>query len=352
MKLLEISVETDSEAAEAVSALFNQYNPKGAVIEEVWLGTCKSSAFRVKTFLSIERSDSVLPKIEEALWHLGQVYPIPSLSTRWLSEADWAEAWKSGYKVQRIGKRIVIKPSWLSYTAAPGEVVIELDPGLAFGTGLHPSTRLSLESLEQHLQPGQQVLDAGTGSGILAIAAAKLGAGNVVALDIDDVALQVACENIARNGVQEIVSLQKASLIPKSSLDWSSILTTLSTSGEIEHSIYLEAGPTTREMNQAPRVFNASGFWNGAFDLLVMNITADVIARSANAIAQCLATAGTFIVSGMIQPQENIVREALTAVNLIVRKRRTKGDWVALIGQRPHNRMRPNRREDKRSGAV
>nr|MBC7244871.1 50S ribosomal protein L11 methyltransferase [Chloroflexota bacterium] len=345
-------METDSEAAEAVSALFNQYNPSGAVIEEVWLGTRKSPTVRVKTFLSTEQSDVILPKIEEALWHLGQIYPIPSPATRWLSQTDWAEAWKSDYKVQRIGKRIVVKPSWLSYTATPGQIVIELDPGLAFGTGLHPSTRLSLEALEQHLQPGQQVLDVGTGSGILAIAAAKLGAGHVVALDIDDMALQVARENLARNSVQEIVSLQKASLILTSSLDGSSVLPACSASEEVESLVCLMAGPTTKEANHIPKIFNASGLWNGVFDVCVMNITADVIARSAHVMAQCLAMGGTFIVSGIIQPQEDAVCKALSAANLVVRKRRMKKDWVALIGQRPHNGSRRGRKEGKQSGTV
>ncbi|MBC7261871.1 MAG: 50S ribosomal protein L11 methyltransferase, partial [Chloroflexi bacterium] len=327
MKLLEVSVETDGEAAEAVSAVFNRYNRNGAVIEEVWQGTSRPPAVRVKTFLSPEHSETVLPKIEEALWHLGQIYPIPSPSVRWLSETDWAEAWKSDYKVQYIGKHIVIKPSWLSHTAAPDQVVIELDPGLAFGTGLHPSTRLSLQALEQYLKPGYQVLDVGTGSGILAIAAAKLGASHVVALDIDDIALRVAQENIARNAVQEIVLLQKASLIPISSV----ALTSTSADGFL-----LEEWSGIKSEGEI-KIFNASGFWDGAFDLLVMNITADVIAKSACAIAQCLTMDGTFIVSGIIQTQEDFVRQALSAAHLSVQRRSTEKDWVALIGQRPRS---------------
>lgn len=342
MKLLEVSVETDGEAAEAVSAVFNQYNRNGTVIEEVCQEASQSPAVRVKTFLLAEHSEAILPKIEEALWHLGQIYVIPPLSVRWLSEADWAEAWKADYKVQYIGKRIVIKPSWLSYTASLDQVVVELDPDMAFGTGLHPSTRLSLEALEQYLKPGYQVLDVGTGSGILAIAAAKLGASHVVALDVDDIALEVAKENIARNAVERTVSLQKASLIPVASLGQSSAP---ADRFPIEEANYSTEG-------DIPRVFNAYGLWDDAFNLLVMNITADVIAKSAHAMAQCLAIDGTFIVSGVIQTQEDFVRQALQAANLVVRKRHKEKDWIALIGQRLRSGIGQHRKECTQSSPA
>jgi len=307
MKWIEISVETDGEAAEAVSAVFNEYSQVGAVFEEVWADTSPPHAIRVKTFLSNEHS-AVLPQIEQALWHLGQIYPLPSPSVRYLSETDWMEAWKSDYAVQRIGRRIVIKPSWQSYRAAPDQIVIEIDPGLTFGTGLHPSTRLCLAALEDYLQPGDRVLDAGTGSGILSIAAAKLGAGSVIAIDVDSTALEVARENVARNGVQKIISLQRASLYPIPTPGW-------------------PGGPVG--------AFNALGIWDGAFDLLVMNIFANVIARSAEAIASCLTADGLFVVAGIIEPQEHAVRQALATAGLTVVEHRAQKDWVALIGRSP-----------------
>jgi ribosomal protein L11 methyltransferase len=306
VKLIEIGVETDGEAAEAISAVFNRYSQNGTVIEEVWSKPSAPPVIRVKTFLSAEQS-CALPRIEEALWYLGRLYPIPAPSVRYLAEADWAEAWKSGYKTLRIGRRIVIKPSWQSYAATPDQVVIELDPGLAFGTGLHPSTQLMLEALERHVELGDRVLDVGTGSGILAIAAVKLGADNVVALDIDSLALEVARENLSRNGVQDRISLLRASLTPPS----------------------ISGNP-----QNPPPVFDARSMWSGAFDLLLMNILADVIVRSAEPIAACLAEGGRLIVSGVIQPQEEHVRQALLAAGLKVAKRRSKKDWVALIGRK------------------
>lgn len=307
MQLIEISVEIDGEAAEAVSTVFNQYGQGGTVIEELHPENLSLPPIvKAKTFLS-EENQAALSRIEEALWHLGRIYPIPSPSVRWLSEADWADAWKVGYKPQRIGRRIRIQPSWQPCEPRADQVVIELDPGLAFGTGLHPSTRLCLLALEDCVQPVQRVLDVGTGSGILSIAAAKLGAGSIVAIDIDDLALQVARENIARNGVQASISLSKASLTPPTTYDWPA------PNGRVE-------------------VFDADGHWNGAFDLILMNILAEVIAGSARELARCLAVGGTFILAGIIQAREALVREALAEAGLGVRRRLVQKDWVALIG--------------------
>lgn len=312
MRCVEISVQTDSEAAEAVSALFNEYSQSGAVVEELWGDTPESITMRVKTFLPSQHV-ATLQRIEKALWHLGQIYPIPAPSIRWLSEADWLEKWKSGYGIQHFGRHIVIKPSWQAYAAAPEEVVIELDPGLAFGTGLHPSTRLCVEALEDWMRPGHQVLDVGTGSGILAIAAAKLGAASVIALDIDPLAIQVAEENATRNCVQETITLVQASLQPKAHPG--------SAAGQ--------AFPATAN---TPQAFHACGSWDGKFDLLMMNILAKVIAQSAGAIANCLATNGTYIVSGIIQSHEDAVLQAFGSAGLYVAERRAQKDWVALIG--------------------
>ncbi|MFH0802127.1 MAG: 50S ribosomal protein L11 methyltransferase [bacterium] len=144
------------------------------------------------------------------------VGPSPSFSISLIDDEDWAESWKRFYHPLRVGKRLVIKPSWETYAARPGDLIVELDPGMAFGSGCHPTTQLCLELLEQFLKPGDRVLDLGTGSGILAIAAAKLGAASIVATDLDPLAVKIArqnvdlnipgfpCETRAGDGVQEI----------------------------------------------------------------------------------------------------------------------------------------------------
>jgi ribosomal protein L11 methyltransferase len=306
MDWIELSIEADGEAAEAVSALFNRYSPGRVVFEELLPEARPETLNRVKTYLPTDQ-ESLVSQIQQALWHLSQVYPLAPLSTRQLSQDDWMAAWKADYGVQHIGHHIVVKPSWQEHAAPDGSIVIEIDPGMAFGTGLHPSTRLSLAAIEEHTRVGYAVLDAGTGSGILAIAAAKMGAVRVVGIDIDSTALRVARDNVARNQAADIVSLQRASLCPV---------------------------PTRGEATDAVAIFNADGSWTGAFDLLVMNILAPTIVESASAIATCLKPDGIFVVSGLTKPQAAEVRHALRAAGLRVVRQRTQKDWVALVGHR------------------
>jgi ribosomal protein L11 methyltransferase len=301
---VELSIEADGEAAEAVSAVFNRYRPGRVVFEELLPEAGEETLTRVKTFVASDQ-EALISKIEQDLWHLSQAYPLAALSTRQLSQSDWMDAWKADYGVQRIGRRIVVKPSWRDHADEGGSLVIEIDPGMAFGTGLHPSTRLSLMAMEKHAQIGDAVLDVGTGSGILAIAAAKMGAARVVAIDVDHAALKVALENVVRNRVSDVVSLQEATLCPVSE---------------------------GRQFAGAANTFDADGSWTGAFDLLVMNILAPVIMDSAAGIADCLEANGTFVVSGLTKSQATEVRQALQRAGLDVMQTLTEQDWVALVG--------------------
>lgn len=305
MKLIQIAVQVDGEAAEAVSAVFNRYGKGGAVLEEVWNELARAPTVRIKAFLTPDEG-CALGRIEEALWHLGQLYPISPPEVRWLEEHEWADAWKSGYKTLRIGRRIVVKPSWLEHQPGPDELLIELDPGMAFGTGLHPSTQLAVLGTEKMMRTGDRVLDVGTGSGILAILAARLGASQVVGLDIEPLAVDVARQNIERNGVRSLVEVRLASLLPE------------------------RASGCGRELE----LFDASGRWQGAFDLVLMNILADVIRRSARAIVDCLNSEGRFVVSGIIESQEEPTRKALREAGLQVTARHKRKDWVALYGRK------------------
>jgi ribosomal protein L11 methyltransferase len=315
-EILEISVEVDSEAAEAVSELFNRYNGGGyeedseageaggggAVIEATGFDDFNQPIegqykVVVKTYLKPgARGETTRRQIEEGLWYLSRIYPIPEPKFAILREEDWAHAWKKFYKPMHIGKRIVLKPSWEEFTPEPDDLVVELDPGMAFGTGLHPTTRLCVAALEETIQAGDQVLDVGTGSGVLAIVAAKLGATAILATDIDPIAVDVARENMQINGLA------------------------LAPTGQID----IRLGSIPAGMA-------------GRFQVVVANILAEVIAGLFDAkyenvpLLEPLATGGTMILSGIIEERAFLVEEAVARHGLTLVKREQEGDWVALF---------------------
>src|SRR2546425_1685588 len=218
MHWLELTVQTHPEAVESVSELLNRYSRGGVAIEEPIELIDEGLAYRVLTgqpikvhaYLPIDgKEEEARQQVAEGLWHLSSLGPqfVGDLQTRIVREEDWANAWKDYYHVTHIGQRLVIRPSWRDYAPKDDEVVVELDPGMAFGTGLHPTTRMCLEQIEQRVQPGMRVLDAGTGSGILALAAARLGAASVYCIDNSSVAVESAAANAAVNQLSERVSV-------------------------------------------------------------------------------------------------------------------------------------------------
>ena len=185
MRWLELTVQTHPEAIESVSELLSQYTTGGVAIEEPIELYDEGQEYRVQTgkpvlvhaYVPIDgKEEAARQKIAEGLWHFSSLgsHFVGELTTRTVNEEDWANAWKDYFHVTHIGQRLVIRPSWREYTPKDDEVVLTLDPGMAFGTGLHPTTRMCLEQVEQRVRTGMRVLDVGTGSGILAIAAAKL----------------------------------------------------------------------------------------------------------------------------------------------------------------------------------
>lgn len=202
-----------------------------------------------------------------------------------VNEEDWATAWKKFYFPTKVGERLVVVPSWETYEKAQNEVVLTMDPGMAFGTGTHDTTRLCMTLLEQYAGPGATLLDIGTGSGILAVAALLLGADRAVGVDIDQVAVRVARENAAANGVDSRCAFLCGDLADKVS---------------------------------------------GKYSIITANIVADVIIRLTPDLRRFLSPGGVFIASGIIDAREADVLAALKEAGLTVKERRASGGWVAL----------------------
>jgi ribosomal protein L11 methyltransferase len=213
-----------------------------------------------------------------------------SVAYRNLTEQDWAESWKAFFHPQKISARFVVKPTWRDYTPGSGEDVIEIDPGMAFGTGSHPTTTLCIGLLERHLQKGQSVLDVGTGSGILLIAAAKLGAGRMAGVDLDPMAVEVARANLTLNGIGE-------------------------------EAVILHCG------NLADRVTET-------YDVVVANIMAEVILVLLDHLPRVLAPGGRFIGSGIIVEREAEVREKMIRCGFTDIAVEQRDEWVAVAGRR------------------
>jgi ribosomal protein L11 methyltransferase len=294
MNWIELAVETDAEGAEAAAALLNEFVSGGAVIEETITPEAGESlnparAFIVRAFFSSDAAEA-LEHARNGLWHLAQLRAMSEPQVRELAEEDWTEAWKKHYTILHLGKHIVVKPSWLEYAPAPDDVIVELDPGMAFGTGLHPTTRMCLVFLEDRVTRGSRVLDVGTGSGILSIAAAKLGAGEVLALDLDPVAVDTAGRNVAANHAEYVVRVLRGSL----------------------------EADTGRNH----------------FDLICINILAEVISDLALALAAVLRPGGVIIASGILDFKSDDVVEALKASGIVVSEKMQEEDWVAIVGAR------------------
>jgi ribosomal protein L11 methyltransferase len=294
MSIFEFSVQTDAEGAEALAAAFNDYAYGGAVIEEAVTPDADqvidtARPFTVRAFLL--PGEELEPKrraLEEMVWHYSLLRPVSEPRLRELTEEDWANGWKKYYTTQRIGNHVVINPSWLEFVPEKDDVVVALDPGMAFGTGLHPSTRLCVRALEKLMWVDARVLDVGTGSGILSIVAAKMGARHVKALDIDPVAVESARDNARLNHVEAIVQASEGS---------------------------------------------ASAQPGNEFDIVVANILAEVIVELAPVLVLNLAPAGVLVTSGILLEKTETVRESLRQLGLYS-EIEIEEDWVALTSRK------------------
>ncbi|KAB3539093.1 50S ribosomal protein L11 methyltransferase [Alkaliphilus pronyensis] len=311
MEWIEISIKTTTEAVEAVSNILYDAGVTGVAIEDS------------KDYLFIEQSEGDWDYVDESLFNNGfegaivkgylpasadlvdkielirqlvSLLPqygldigLGEVTTIEVSEEDWSSSWKQYYKPTKVSNKIVVKPTWENYIANKGELIIELDPGMAFGTGTHETTIMCINALEKHIKPSSVVYDIGCGSGILSIAAAKLGADRVIAVDLDSVAVEVTKKNICNNNVQEIVSVKHGNLME------------------------------TVE---------------GSADTIVANIIADIIVLLAKDVKEFLKDDGVFISSGIIIDKIDQVVEALEKADLKVININKMGEWAAITSMK------------------
>lgn len=301
---VEVVVRAAPADVEAVADVLRELSPAGVAIEPA-IRTLDHDNFQYElldapTTLRVSLAGPVSASERRALRRrltaMPLSAPLPPIRYIEVRDQDWAEEWKRFFQVQHIGRRMVVRPSWEPYAAQPGEVVIDLDPGTAFGTGQHQTTRLCLAALESYLQPGTAVLDVGTGSGILAIGAALLGSSSVRACDTDANAVAAAEANIARNEVTAAIDCRTGSLGP----DW--------------------PWPDDAEASA---------------DLLVANISSVALVALMPELARALRPGGRFIGSGFIDTGLATVEEATRAARLDTTEVLTGGEWRCLIATKP-----------------
>lgn len=304
MNWLEVSLTVNGELAESVADVFARFAPNGVMTEQgvKFLddedeGTA-TGPITVRAYLEInDQLEETRQKLEESLFYLGMITPVPTPTYKQIADQNWMEAWKQHYKPILIGQRLLILPAWLE-SPEPKRIPIKIDPGMAFGTGTHPTTQLCLELMEIHFDQSQlvtrnsyHVIDVGCGSGILSIAALKLGASKVLGVDIDIESVKNSRENADTNGVGEELILGQGSV-------------TEVLSGNFE-------------FKSAP--------------LVVANILAPIIIRLFDAgLADLIAPRGEIILSGILDHQAESVIAAGNAKGLKLNDKRQTGDWVAL----------------------
>lgn len=292
----QIKVTAPAADAEAVTAVMTAADfPGGLMIEDYsdielckWDYVDKELLEKDRNIIAVsgylEEGENTLPVLEQLKLLLPQTAKIEVIS---VAQDDWANNWKKYYKPLRVGKNLVIKPSWEDYVKKPDDVIVELDPGMAFGTGTHETTRMCMAQLEKYVTSQSRVLDVGCGSGILAITALLLGAEHAVGVDIDPVAADVAVENGRRNG-------------------------------------FTKPRYTIKQGNLVEEI-------TGQYDVVVANIVADIIKLLCGDVKQFMTDEGVFICSGIIEERKQDVIDALQKQCYEIIELIQDGEWVAIV---------------------
>jgi ribosomal protein L11 methyltransferase len=327
MKWFELTIATTEEATEMISNFLHEHGAGGVSIEESgtlnkprdtslgqWyelpLNDIPEGQAVIKGYFSEGTDMSALleelkPRVEEL--RSFDIDPgTVGYSTQEVDDDDWATAWKQYFKPIRVSDTLTIKPTWEEYVPGDGERIIELDPGMAFGTGTHPTTALCLQTLESVVRGGEEMIDVGTGSGILAIGACRLGAKSVLALDLDPVAVSSATENVRLNDLSEQVEVRLSDLLGVLRNDGG---------GETEASAVLRVTVPV--------------------DLVVANILAEIILLFIDDVYAALKPGGTYIASGVYKNKETDVEEGLIASGFQIVEKRRDQDWIAFIARKP-----------------
>jgi ribosomal protein L11 methyltransferase len=299
---VEVSMRVDGEAAETIAQELQKWCHQGVAIEQADIeegkwddgDTPAVSALIVRGYFSNDsEAEEKRYQIERALGFYNMMLPMPKPEWKVVADEDWAEAWKKHYHPVRLGKRILVRPLWVEVEPKDDDIMIALDPGMAFGTGTHPTTQLCLEALERQVSSSIDVLDLGCGSGILSIAAAKLGAGKVIAVDIDQLAVDATIENAEVNGVADKIQAYRGTL------------ETVITSAR-------------------------------RYDLVVVNILARIIIEMCEQhLGDTVRPGGKAIFSGIIAEQTEAVEAALRKTGLEPTGRFQQADWMVIEARRP-----------------
>lgn len=293
---LEVSLQVTPEQAEAVAEVLGRFTPEGVVVERLARKTKTSAAVleeQVKVFGYLFADTHLEEKklrLEEALFYLGRIQPLPKPTYKLIHDENWMASWKDQYKPLKLGRNLAILPAWAK-NPYPDRTSIRINPGMAFGTGTHPTTQLCLELMEGRVEPGLDVFDVGCGSGILSIAAVLMGAGHAYGTDISPAALQSSLENAELNQVSHMVSFIRGSV------------------GEINAGVF--------HVTQAP--------------LVIVNILATIIMRLFDeGLANLVIPGGTLILSGILETQAQEVMQKVQQSGFSLLEKREIEDWVAF----------------------